>query len=171
VVLATKEYKYYNSVTFSMAKKKSILRIAFSRIIGLLVFLLIVFLVNYLAVFTSNEIFDNAVKFLNTNVWLLVMLGILFGIGELFGALQFPLNLPAPVFNAIGAVYLVTFIFRVFGLVENVVGFGFPGIFRWLSYLISVIVFVIVIIVGYVMIFTEIGKKKHKEKHKKKSKD
>ena len=54
------------------------------------------------------------VEFLNANLGLLILISALFLIGDLFGALPLPLNLPGPVFFASGAVLQVIFLVRLF---------------------------------------------------------
>ena len=61
--------------------------------------------------------------------------------------------LPTPLFNTAGAVLLVNLTFRVFDLVERMLGENIFEAFREFSGLIYAAVFLIVLIVGYIAIF------------------
>ena len=54
----------------------------------------------------------------------------IFLLGDLFCTLVFPLNLPGPIFGALGAVFVVAFIFRVFMLAGDMTGIEVLGSFR-----------------------------------------
>jgi len=93
--------------TMPQTTQKSIPGIIALRIFGLLLFLFLLYIANNLSFFTDNPLNYQIILFLNSQIWLMVMITIAFLIGEIFNALIFPLNLPAPLFNAVGAVLLV----------------------------------------------------------------
>ncbi|KUG19061.1 hypothetical protein ASZ90_011218 [hydrocarbon metagenome] len=132
--------------------KRSISRILLEGLIGMVVFLTLVAAMNLLTAFTQNQIFLLIVGFLNAHLWLLIAIAILFLIGELFGALAFPLNLPAPLFNALGSVYFVTFFLRLFSLIDEITGLAVFSIFEGFAPLIYSAVFILVLIGGYIQI-------------------
>lgn len=136
------------------------IRIVLARIGGFLFFLILLGLAN---IFFEHKI----VLFFNSQIVFLFVMTILFMIGELFNNSKFPLNLPAPVFNAVGGVLLVIFIFKIFGLIESYVDLALP--FNLLLSITIPVVFFIVLIAGYVHIFVSIGKPREKPKSKKKS--
>ncbi len=151
-------------------KNKSIAWILLSSVIGLIIFLIIVFTVNILAISNYNPILNKIATFLNSNIFLIIILSFMFLIGEIFNALKFPFNLPAPLFNAIGSIFLLSFIFRVFMLMDLIIGeriFYFINIF---SLFIYPIVFLIVLVSGYVVIFSDLLKKQESKEKPKKSK-
>jgi len=94
------------------------------------------------------------VNFLYDNTWLILVFSVLFLMGEVFHALIFPINLLAPLFTALGTVFLVSFIFQLLYYVDGITHTNF-AILRPLTPLISLIIFLIVIIVEYVGIFSE----------------
>ena len=98
--------------------QKSIPGIIALRIFGLLLFLFLLYIANNLSFFTDNPLNYQVILFLNSQIWLLVLITIAFLIGEIFNALIFPLNLPAPLFNAVGAVLLVGFLINLFALFD-----------------------------------------------------
>jgi len=136
-----------------MRKRKSLVRIALSRILGLIIFLLTLFVLNMLTFAIKFQLLDKIVHFLNANFLLIILMSIVLGMGEFFGAMKFPLNLPAPLVNACGAVLLTVFIFRLIFFSGNLLDFDFLGIIRFLSYLIYPMVFMLVLVFGYIMIF------------------
>lgn len=139
--------------------KKTVLGVVFSRLIGLLFFLILLAIVNILNF--SNKVFLEIVYFLNNNLMIIIMFSIFFFFGELFSIFIFPFNLVCPIFNSIGSIFLLTFLFNILEAIG--LSFGF------LEPLIKTIVFLIVLIVGYIIIFKNllIPKKKVKKKHKK----
>jgi len=105
------------------AGKESVVGVLIARIVGLVVFLILLGILNILAgAYVQTPIFLQIVAFLNANLGLLILISVIFLVGDLFGALAFPLNLPGPVFGAVGAVFLVMFLLRLFSLVGEITG-------------------------------------------------
>jgi hypothetical protein len=144
-------------------KRKSVFGILLSRLIGLTIFLIVLAVLNYMTGFVDVHIFQQVVYFLNDNILLILLVTLALLIGELFSNQIFPFNLPAPIFNATGGVFLVMFIFRILELIESLAEKNIFQIFRGLSPLAYAIVFVIVLIGGYIVIFVRLFKKE-KEK-------
>ncbi len=152
-----------------MDQIKDVLNVFLSRIIGFIIFLVLLAVVNIMAYYIPNETFRQTVLLLNSNIWIIVIFTIVLMIGEIFGALIFPFNLPAPLFNAIGAIFLIRFIFNIFEFLNTLLILRLPFNFSTWYLVISLIIFVIVIIFGYVKIFSEMfpALKKIKEKEQK----
>jgi len=131
---------------------KSIPGIIALRIFGLLLFLFLLYIANNLSFFTDNPLNYQIILFLNSHVWLLVLITFAFLIGEIFNALIFPLNLPAPLFNAVEAVLLVVFLIRIFALFDILLDINIFHIFDTLLFIIYPFVFIIVLIGGYILI-------------------
>ncbi|MDV2482722.1 hypothetical protein F8E02_12090 [Methanoculleus sp. Wushi-C6] len=138
-------------------KKESVGGILISRIAGFIVFLILLAVLNILSGdYVQSPIFIRIVEFLNASLGLLFLITALFLLGDLFGVLVFPLNLPAPVFNAFGAVFLVTFLFRLFVLVGEITGVEFFAVLeRTLAIPVTILVFVVVLIGGYIMLVAD----------------
>jgi hypothetical protein len=139
--------------TMPKTTQKSIPDIIALRIFGLLLFLFLLYIANNLSFFTDNPLNYQVILFLNSHVWLLVLITFAFLIGEIFNALIFPLNLPAPFFNAVGAVLLVGFLIRIFALFDILVDNNIFHFLDTLSFIIYPFVFIIVLIGGYILIF------------------
>ena len=93
--------------------------------------------------------------FLNANLGLLILIAVLFLIGALFGALVVPLNLPAPIFSALGAVFLVIFLLWLLLLIGTITDTGFFSLFdRALTLPVYLFVFIIAPVAGYIGLFT-----------------
>lgn len=138
--------------TMPQTTQKSIPGIIALRIFGLLLFLLFLYIANNLSFFTDNPLNYQIILFLNSQVWLLVLITIAFLIGEIFNALIFPLNLPAPLFNAMGAVLLVRFLISIFALFDILLDNNIFHFLDTLSFIIYPFVFIIVLIGGYILI-------------------
>ena len=61
--------------------------------IGIISFLIVVVLANILLNYISNDLYKSGVGFLNSNFWLLLLIGIIIFVADIFGAFPFPLNL------------------------------------------------------------------------------
>ena len=74
-----------------MHRKGSVAEVLFSGVIGIVVFLIVLGVLNILAdAYVRIPIFLQVVEFLNANLGLLIMISVLFLVGDLFGALPFP---------------------------------------------------------------------------------
>jgi hypothetical protein len=133
----------------SRYRDRSIGRVFVMRMIGIICFLIVVVLANILTYYVASPIYHSGVNFINENFWLLILLSIILLVADLFGAFPFPLNLPAPIIRAIGSVFCIAFILRVFLWVDDVAQTSFYQIFWYLSFLIVPLVFLIVLATGY----------------------
>ncbi|MFY9749954.1 MAG: hypothetical protein WAK75_04480 [Methanoregula sp.] len=130
-----------------------------SRMIGIICFLIVVVLANILTFYVSNPLYHAGVDFLNLNFWLLILIGIIIFIADIFGALPFPMNLPAPIIKAIGSVFIIAFVLRVFEWVDSATGNNIYHYFWLLSFVIVPVVFIIVLLAGYYEIICDLWAK------------
>ena len=117
--------------------------------IGIITFLIVLVLANILTLYVGNEIFRSGVNFLNNNFWLLLLIGIILFIADIFSAFPFPLDLPAPIIRAIGSVFIIAFVLRIFEWVDFVTGNNIYAFFWLLSFIIVPLVFILVLATGY----------------------
>ena len=137
---------------------RSIPWIVLLRLFGLVFFLILLYIANHLAFFTENPLNYQIIQFLNNNIWLIIVMSIIFLFGEVFNALIFPFNLPAPLFNASASVLLVTFLYRIFALIDILLDEQIFVIFNRLAFLVYPLVFVIVLIGGYIAILVKLSR-------------
>jgi hypothetical protein len=130
-----------------------------SRMIGIICFLIVVVLANILKYYVNSPLYHSGVEFLNLNFWLLLLIGIIIFVSDIFGAFPFPLNLPAPVIKAIGSVFIIAFVLRVFEWVDTTTGNNIYHYFWLLSFVIVPIVFIIVLLAGYYEIICDLWAK------------
>jgi hypothetical protein len=116
---------------------------------GIISFLIIIVLANILSYYIANPTYHSGVDLLNANFWLLLIIGIILLIADLFTAFPFPLDLPAPLIRAIGSVFVIAFILRIFAWVDMVTGSTFYQLFWSLSFIVVPIVFLLVLVTGY----------------------
>ena len=149
-----------------MAKEhdhKSIPGIIASRLLGVICFVILWFLLNYLIPYLNNDLYRSAVFFLDENAWLIIWMAVIYAAGEIFGALIFPLNLPAPILDAVASVFLTVFLFRMLSFVGRVTNEAAFKMFEaWESYVYP-IVFIAVLIGGYIILFSRLVSKKKKK--------
>ena len=146
--------------------KKGVLSVTFFRLIGLVVFLIILALANSFS--WNNSIYLQILEFLNQNIGIIILFSLLLYLGELFFLFEFPINTPAPLFNAFGGIFLVSFIFRIFYQIEEFVNQEVFSVFYNFLLLILLIVFFVILIFGYVKVFSRIERKENGKKEFKK---
>ena len=125
--------------------EKSLGWVFVTRMIGILTFLIVIVLANIL-----KSIYPGCapvVEFLNANFWLLLLIGTILFIAEIFTAFPFPLDLPAPIIRAFGSVFIITFLLAVVRWL--VVSAEINNLFQILSILVAPIVFLLVLATGY----------------------
>jgi hypothetical protein len=125
--------------------------------IGIICFLIIVVLANILTFYVSNPVYQSGVVFLNTNFWLLLIIGIILFIADIFAVFPFPLNLPFPVIRAIGSVFIIAFVLRIFAWVDQITANNLYHFFWLISFVIVPVVFIIVIVTGYYEIICDLA--------------
>ena len=135
-------------------KRQSPTKIVIYNLISFVVFLIILGFLNISFDYFDNKMLLEIVNLLNSNILLIFTFSIIFTVGEVFGSFRFPSNLPAPIFNAIGSLFLLNFLFKIFNLVGNFSTIDtFEKLTKALLFLYP-IVFLLVIIGGYVSILT-----------------
>ncbi|MDP3918622.1 MAG: hypothetical protein Q8Q35_01815 [Nanoarchaeota archaeon] len=137
-----------------------VLGIIFRRGIGLLIYLILLGIANLIS--WSNPTFVQTIFFLNSSLGIIIFFTVFFLVGEIFNVLKFPWNIPGPIFNAIGALLMVTFFLSIFNLLGTVVDSTLATVFTELAPMASFVVFFIVLIVGYVKVFKSMPMKKNK---------
>lgn len=127
--------------------------VVIGRLIGLIIFLLIVAALTILFS-ASTGVAGGVVNFLSAHIWIVVIFTFLFLFGEIFSVQPFPLDLPAPPFNAFGSIFLVSFIFQFLLALDRILGVSNFGFLRPWVFPLYVVVFFLVLILGYVEIFS-----------------
>lgn len=147
-------------------EQRSVLDILISRLFGLLCFLIVLYILDYSRRYTDSELYSSCVFFLKENTTLIIFMGVVYAAGEIFGALTFPLNLPAPIINAVASVFLADFLFRILFFVGEVTDERIFRVFSLYKDYVFPIIFIAVLIGGYALIFAQLlyaKKKKHRE--------
>jgi hypothetical protein len=148
-----------------MARRtNSIPWIIFARLTGLALFLIILSLMNAYSGSSDNRVFIEVLGFMNQSLGLIILFSAFFLIGEVVRALFFPLNLPAPIINALGGLYLLSFLFGMFGVVDRITGVDALSALEYLKPVAYPLVFIAVIIGGYASIFSDLVPKKERRR-------
>ena len=127
-----------------------------SRMIGILTLLIAIVLSNILLYYVKNPVYHSGVAFVNENFWLLLLIAIILFAGDIFRSFPFPLNLPFPVIRAIGSVFVIAFLLKVFQWTDGVTGTNLYSMFWFLSFLIVPLVFILVLASGYFEIMRQL---------------
>jgi hypothetical protein len=140
-----------------MTPNKKIVKIA-SRIVGLLVFLILLAIANKFLNHISSKILSNTILFFNQNFWLIVGTTAAMLVADVLSMLSFPLNLGYPLFYAIGGYLTVTIIFHIVEILERL--FHFTILFLPVKIIILAIVVLLIPLAGYVQIFSKVKREK-----------
>jgi hypothetical protein len=125
-----------------------------SGLIGIILFLILLIVLRAIANHIHSPFFTGFVDFLYANVVLVILFSILFMLGEVFEARDYPLNLPFPIFKAVGSVLLVAFIIRILVFIDTYFTLGMGSAILVLKIILYPLMFLIVLITGYVSIFS-----------------
>ena len=142
--------------------RKSVSDIVITRLFGLMCFLGILFMLDYFRAYIDSELYSASVFFLRGNTELIVYMAVIYAAGEVFGSLNFPLNLPSPVMNAVASVFLADFIFRMLSFVGYITAEETFGVFQEFRPYVFPLIFVIVLLGGYFIIFSGLLSNKKK---------
>ncbi|MEN6443101.1 MAG: hypothetical protein WC391_00170 [Methanoregula sp.] len=137
-------------------KQRSLGWVFVSRMIGIICFLIVVVLANILTYYVKSPLYHSGVDFLNLNFWLLLIIGIIIFIADIFAAFPFPLNLPFPLIKAIGSVFIIAFVLRILEWVDVMTSNSLYHFFWLLSFVIVPLVFILVIVTGYYEIICDL---------------
>ena len=111
-------------MTMECRKDKTATQALISGLIGIIFFLIMLIILNYIAVHISWPLFSGFVDLLYANAVLIIIFSVLFMFGNIFATFVFPFNLPFPIFNAVASVLLVSFIIRLMGFLDSFYSLG-----------------------------------------------
>ncbi len=151
-----------------MRRHKSFFWALFSNIFGFLFFIFLLFMANLFMPAINNPVFSKIVLFLNSNIVLIIVISFMHLVSDLFAALIFPFNIPYPVFVAFSGMFTLTFLFRIFVLVEEIINAQIFNVFKPFAFLLYPLLFIIIIISGYIHIFSRLfmWEEEYEEKRK-----
>jgi len=136
-----------------------ILKVVFSKAISFLVFMIALMCLNILIPLLNSDIFTSVVWFLNSNIFVVFMATLFLLFGGIFDELVFPTNLPAPILNAVGSLFIMTFAFRTIYLVSDLsagkITINLQSVYGY----IYLFVFLAVLLAGYLDIIQNMPEK------------
>jgi hypothetical protein len=136
---------------------KTITGIVFSRVIGFIIFLILLAILNALVPTVHNQLYSNIVQFFNISLILLLAM-MLFGlINEIFWHLYFPFNILAPITSSALSILIIAFIYSFWNYLDSYVHTGLNIPIESIYTAVSLIV----LIVGYLIILARGGKPQH----------
>ncbi len=137
-------------------RRKPLSWIFVSRMIGIICFLIIVVLANILTYYVTNPVYTSGITFLNENFWLLIFIVVILLAADIFDAVSFPFNLPAPLIRAIGSVFFLLFILRMIQFIDRIAATNFYTPSWYFAFLIVPLIFLIVLASGYYAILRQL---------------
>lgn len=152
-------------------KERSVWRRVIGGIFSFIVFLILLAVANYVSPWVGLTSFSEIVKFFNANIGFIFLMSAVFILSDIFWALIFPFNIPAPIVSAVGGILIVDLMFGMFKLIEYLLDVGIYtalGPFREMIY---GLVFWLTIIVGYIIVVFRARGKLISEDNSKKIKD
>lgn len=145
-----------------MANVGSIVKITITRLIGFLIFVLILFVLKILSGYIVNDVFLGAVSFLYNDFVIIMLMSLFFLFADIISQIDFPINLITPMFNALAAYFLIGFIFDIFSFIDMYVTKGELANISHYSFVITIVVILCVLVFGYVDIIKKVLVKKQK---------
>lgn len=127
-----------------------------TRMIGIICLLIAIVFANILTHYVESPVFISGVTFINENFWLLVLIALIFMVGDVFTAFPFPFSLPSPIITAFGSVFCIMFLLRIFQWTDMVTSTTLSPLFSFLSPIIATVVFFIVLVSGYYSILRQL---------------
>jgi hypothetical protein len=133
-----------------------------SRIIGFLFFLILLLVGNVIIPYIDNSTYTAAIKFLVSNIVLLMLITFFEMIKDLFWGFRVPFNILAPITSGLLSIFMTTFFYNLWLFIDSyiksklIIPIG----------VIIVIVFLIVIIFGYIIILSGAADSTKKKKEK-----
>jgi len=143
--------------------EKSAIKIIFSRLIEISIFLLFWGLLNFSRRYLEWDLFVSTINFLNSNAFLLVLAGIIFMFAELLSRMEFPSNLFGPILSFTGTWMLLYFIFNFSGAINRKLNFDFLEKIILIRRPIIIAILSIVFLFGYLPIIYKLIREKDKK--------
>jgi len=129
-------------------------KIILSKIIGFLVFLILLVAANISIPYMENDVYTGVVGFFNANIILLMTITFIGMLNDLLWSFKIPFNMPAPLTSGVLSMFVITFFYRVWLFIEGYLNTGV----KFSIWGIYIIVFLIAVISGYVTILLRLGK-------------
>ena len=135
-------------MTMACCKDTSATQALISGLIGIIFFLIMLIILNYIAVHISSPLFSGFVDLLYANAALIIIFSVLFMFGNIFATFVFPFNLPFPILNAVASVLLVSFILSIMGFINSFYALGIGTSLELVKLILYPLTFVVVLIAG-----------------------
>ncbi|MDD1718850.1 MAG: hypothetical protein LUQ25_02205 [Methanoregulaceae archaeon] len=138
-------------------KERSVTWILLSGLGGIVIFLLLLALLQYVSFHSGSAFLSEFVTFLFENAPLIVFMGVMFMLADIFRAFSFPASLPGPLFSALGAVFLVAFLLHIMEFIGATYDITLFQPLKAIEFILFPVIFIIAVIAGYATLFMENG--------------
>jgi hypothetical protein len=140
-----------------MGKEETIFKVIFGKVVGFLIFIILVVVAEMVLQNVENETFSQIVQFFSSNALLLFLITIFAMMGGIFWVLDFPFNIPSPIVQAVGSIFIVTFLLKAVAFTAEMFGkvFEVSGI---IQIIIFILVGLVILVMGYLKLLVKLGK-------------
>ena len=139
---------------------KGVTKIIFSKLIGIMIFLIILGALNFLIKYLPFESLISFTNFFNRHALLLIGIGIVFMFGELLSLTGFPSNIFSPILNFVGAWMTLYFSFIFLEAIQRRFSFSFLETIFLVKEPIFITILSLTFIFGYLPIIYKLLKEK-----------
>jgi hypothetical protein len=152
---------------------KSIPGIILSKIIGFLVFLVLLAIANILIPSINSEIYTGIVYFFNLSIFLIFVITVVGMINDILWRFYFPFNILAPISAAFLSMYLITFLYSIWDFINLYIESNTLSSIVIPLREIYLVVFILILFLGYLTIIIRGGlprdawKEKWEDRYKK----
>ncbi|MDH7592949.1 MAG: hypothetical protein QHG99_01150 [Methanomicrobiales archaeon] len=135
-----------------MRRRTHPIQVLISGLIGIVFFLLVLWLLRFIADRASIAFFSAFVDFLVASAPLIILFSVIFAIGDVFAAFPFPFNLLYPIFSATGCVLLASFLIGLILFLNTYFGMDIAHAIELLKVILYPLIFIVILIAGYLSI-------------------
>lgn len=100
-------------------EKREVIRNALLKLLGFVIYLILLGFLNIMSLYVSNPIFLGITNMLNQNILIILLLVFIFFLVSLFNKLKYPYNLPAPVFSGFSVIIILRILLLVMGIINT----------------------------------------------------
>lgn len=142
-------------------KNRGLLGTVFSGLSGMVIFVILVYLANIIVPYVNNYTYWKFVYFINVNVALILLISIVSFLGDLVYLLNFPFDVPAPIFKTVSAMMGISFVFNLISFIDLLLKIHIYNILKPFEDTIYLIVIIVFLVLGYAMV---INKKRREDR-------
>jgi len=132
--------------------KKEIVENALYKLLGFVIYIIVIGILNIVALFTSNFGFSVTLSFLNNSIIIVLFMFVALFFTSFFSSMNYPNNIPAPIFNAAAVVIVAWMLLGILNAINpelnsRIIGFLFGN-----SLIVYLLIAAFVLVAGYILL-------------------